>query len=61
MGSSWKYVTEWGDGADLFPDQVLNMDTSRRKPHDLYDEGYYHKGGIEFLNKAFANPVELSF
>ena len=64
LGNKWEYRTEWHDYANLFPNRILDMKTLRylqRNCLHIDSYNYYkHKNGRVYLEKAFANPVNIS-
>ncbi|MCX6774607.1 MAG: hypothetical protein NTY99_00775 [DPANN group archaeon] len=64
LGNKWDYRTGWRDGANLFPNRILNIETLRYFRRnglrlDSYDS-YKYRNGQAYLKKAFANPVNIS-
>lgn len=63
-GNKWEYRTAWHDDANLFPNRIMDLKTIRylRRSSLSLDsfDSYKHKNGRVYLEKAFANPIDIT-
>ena len=63
-GRDWSYITNWRDGADLYPDRICSIDTLRKLHANadgrgrlpVFDDAL-REGVKEYFAAAYANPV----
>jgi len=60
LGVRWEYITNWEEGADLYPDLVCSFDLLKSKPNmDISDSFEYHPDAEQYFLEAFSNPVTV--
>jgi hypothetical protein len=60
LGSEWEYKTDWGGGADLFPNRLCSIDVIKRKKGDTGDHSSFNYDGKKVLEQAFSNIVVVN-
>ena len=64
LGDKWSYVTNWANGADLFPDEVLHIGNLKSfligGDVELERVEKYSSNGRKYLRKAFSNQIDLN-